>query len=365
MMNEAMRFEQLNPHSCKTYVIGDSSSKEVIIIDPVLDHFIDYQKLLELHDLTLVTVIDTHTHADHISSASSLRDITGCDYMMHKKAPAGCISDRVWEGVKFKIGKIPVKIIETPGHTEDSISLILPDRIFTGDALFLDDGGAGRDDLPGGDAEKHWKTLRRFKELPENLVVFPAHDYRNRTPSSLAEQKLSNPHLIDRSKEEFIHYIEDLRLGPAEWMKDVLKANYSCARDPNAAWIPADHSACELKGTLAHGVNDLVVDEVLPEKLKSILDSNTRPLILDVREPKELSGKWGRLEGILNIPIEELIGKLSELDAYKNKQVVTVCRSGARAYTAGQILKQSGFSNVSVLKGGMKAWRSKIGKIDS
>jgi glyoxylase-like metal-dependent hydrolase (beta-lactamase superfamily II)/rhodanese-related sulfurtransferase len=357
MVGYGMRFQQLNPFSCKTYVIGDSSSNEVILVDPVLDHFKDYREYLEDHGLILVRVIDTHTHADHISSASSLRDITSCDYMMHKKAPAGCISTRVGEGYEFKLGEVHIKVIETPGHTEDSISLILPDRILTGDALFLDDGGAGRDDLPGGDPSKHWETLKLFGALPEELVVFPAHDYRNRTPSSLGTQKRTNPHLKDRTKEEFIHYIEDLRLGPAEWMKDVLSANYACARDPNAAWIPADISPCEIKGTLSHGVNDLVVDEIIPEKLKDIMGTKAEPLLLDVREPKELSGKLGKLEGIMNIPIGELIKNLPELENYMDRQIVTVCRSGARAYTAAQILKQSGYSDVSVLKGGMKSWR--------
>jgi rhodanese-related sulfurtransferase len=140
-------------------------------------------------------------------------------------------------------------------------------------------------------------------------------------------------------------------------MKDVLKANYACATDPNAAWVPTDHSACEIKGTLSHGVNDVVVDEITVGNLRELIENKTKPLLLDVREPKELMGKYGKLEGILNIPIGDLVKKLPDMKTFKDHKIVTVCRSGARAYTAAQILKQSGHSDVVVLKGGMKAWR--------
>jgi glyoxylase-like metal-dependent hydrolase (beta-lactamase superfamily II)/rhodanese-related sulfurtransferase len=357
-----MRFEQLNPHSCKTYVIGDDDSKEIIMVDPVLDHFKDYLDYLEKHGLELLRVVDTHTHADHISGCAALSDITGCDYLMHDLAPAGCVTERVHEGQEFNIGTIRIKVIDTPGHTKDSLSLILTDRIFTGDALFLDDGGAGRDDLPGGDPSQHWETLEKFKALSEDLVVYPAHDYRNRNPSNLGNQKKTNPHLKNRSKEEYVEYIEDLRLGPAEWMKDVLSANYACARDPKAAWVPVDAPACEIKGTLEHGVNDIVAEEISPQTLNDMLESEKAPVLLDVRLSLELKGKLGHLDGIVHIPIRKLTSGLQKLDQYKDSHIVTVCRSGKRAYTAAQILKQAGFEHVSVLSGGMMAWRKSFGE---
>jgi glyoxylase-like metal-dependent hydrolase (beta-lactamase superfamily II)/rhodanese-related sulfurtransferase len=360
-----MRFEQLNPHSCKTYLIGQDDLNEVVLIDPVLDHFKDYQKYLKDNDLKLKMVIDTHTHADHISGCAALKDITDCDYLMHDLAPARCANLRIHEGQKFNIGNIPVTIIHTPGHTRDSISLILPDRIFTGDALFLDDGGAGRDDLPGGDAAQHWVTLEKFKSLPGELVVYPAHEYRNRQPSSLNKQKKINPHLRNRTRDEFIRYIEDLRLGPADWMKDVLKANYACARDPKAAWVPTDFAACEIKGTLEHGVNDIIVEDISPQNLKEILDSKEQIILLDVRQKKELGGELGHLDGIKHIPISELTKKLSDLEDFKNRHIITVCRSGHRAHTAAQILKQTGFPYVSVLDGGMIAWRKIFGNMNN
>ena len=351
-----MTFRQLNPHACRTYLIGTNESNDIALVDPILDHLNDYIELLQQENLNLKYVIDTHTHADHISCGPALKDITGCEYILHDNGPSKCVTSRIRDGSTLDIMGIKVNIMYTPGHTKDSVSLIFPDRILTGDALFLDDAGAGRDDLPGGDPGEHWESLQKFLKLPEHLIVYPAHEYRNRQPSSLGQQKQTNPHLKPRTKEDYIKYIEDLRLGPADWMKDVLKANYACARDPKAAWIPVDVPACEVKGTLDHGVNDIDVQPISVEELKQQMDSGETPILLDVREEKELVGELGHLSGIKHIPIGTLTGRLNELEGDKDKEIVTVCRSGARAYTAAQIMKQVGFKNISVLDGGMLRW---------
>jgi glyoxylase-like metal-dependent hydrolase (beta-lactamase superfamily II) len=156
----AMTFRQLNPHSCKTYLIGTPGSNEVALVDPVLDHLNDYMKLLKDGNLKLRYVIDTHTHADHISCGPALKDITSSDYIMHENAPSKCITRRLQDGSELDLMGIRVNVLYTPGHTKDSVSLVFPDRILTGDALFLDDGGAGRDDLPGGDPAEHWESLQ-------------------------------------------------------------------------------------------------------------------------------------------------------------------------------------------------------------
>ena len=349
--------EQLNPHSCRSYLIRIENSQDVALIDPVLEHVNDYINLLKNKNYRLTHVIDTHTHADHISGGAALKDITDCEYIMHKNSPVQCVSSRIDDGFEWKLfDSIPVKVLYTPGHTSDSISLIFPDRIFTGDALFLDDGGAGRDDLPGGDPGAHWESFAKFRALPEDIIVYPAHDYRNRKPSSLKQQKETNPHLKERSKEEFIKYLEDLRLGPADWMKDVLNANYSCARDPKAAWIPVDTPACEVKGTLDLGVNEIQVMSIPPEVLKQKMQSDISLTLLDVREAHELSSELGHIEGIIHIPIGNLAHRISEIEHHMDREIITVCRSGARAFTAAQILTKAGFTKVSVLAGGMIAW---------
>lgn len=352
--------EQLNPHACRSYLVGAEGSSQVALIDPVLDHLGDYRRLLQERKLQLVQVVDTHTHADHISGCAALKDLYDCPYMMHEDSPARCADFRVHDGFSWECLGAPVQVLHTPGHTRDSMCLVFSQWVFTGDTLFLDEGGAGRDDLPGGDAGKHWESLRRLEGLAEDLLVLPAHDYRNRQPASLGKQKRVNPHFRERTREQFVQYLEDLRLGPADWMKDVLKANYACARDPKAAWIPVDTPACEVKGTLAGGVNEVEVDALSAGDLGRRLASAHPPLLLDVRESSELSGPLGQIDGVVHIPIGVLSHRLQELEgaAASGQGIVTVCRSGARAHTAAQILKVAGYARVSVLEGGMIAWNA-------
>ncbi len=355
-MKSDIEFIQLNPHACRTYLFRARGIEEAVLVDPVLEHVPEYVERLKDEGLRLTHVIDTHTHADHISGGPSLKDRTGCEYVMHTSAPAHCVSLFVTDRQQLELAGIPVEILHTPGHTGDSICLVLPDRVLTGDTLFLGAAGAGRDDLPGGDPGAHWESLQRILALPESLVVYPAHEYRDREPASLAEQRVENPHLHPRSKSEFVKYLEDLKLGPADWMKDVLKANYACARDPKAAWIPVDVPACEIKGTLDHGVNDIQVAVMPVEELKRRVDGGSAPLLLDVREAPELSGELGHLPGAQHIPVGELGHRLDELGQDHDREIVTICRSGGRAHTAAQILMQAGFGRVLVLKGGMNEW---------
>lgn len=351
----AMRFDQLNNTSCKTYLLGGDSTS-LILIDPVLEGVDNYIEYIDKNQLQISAVIDTHSHADHISGAAVLKDRIDCGYVMHENAPSQCVTLRVKEGDIIEIADVKLEILETKGHTNDSISLIWGDKLFTGDALFLDDGGAGRDDLPGGDSAKHWETLEKFKKLPENLIVYPAHDYRNREPSSLANQKKTNPHLKERTKQEFVNYLDDLRLGPADWMKNVLKANYTCAHDLSAAWIPIDAPSCEIKGTLDVGINELLVESITAERLAESIENNENPVMIDVREPIELRQKIGHIEDVTNIPIGKLVASLDKLEDKKEEEIIIVCRSGSRAQTAAKIMMKAGFRHPLVLMGGMVAW---------
>ncbi|MPM13503.1 Hydroxyacylglutathione hydrolase [bioreactor metagenome] len=354
-----MYTEQLNPDSCRTYLVG--SEDHIILIDPVLNYLEKYLELLKAKNLTLTHVIDTHTHADHISAGPSLRDASGCEYVMHENAPAQCVSIRVKDGDIMKLDGITIRFLYTPGHTKDSISLIIENQFFTGDFLFLDDAGAGRDDLPGGNPSDHWESLQKLAQLPDSIVVYPAHDYRSRQPSSLGNQKKTNPHLKQRTKEEFIQYLEDLQLGPADWMADVLKANYSCAKSLDGVWIPEDVPACEIKGTMDKTVSQIPVSHISPPELADKLRLEQKPMLIDVRESNELTGDLKALPSVVNIPIGSLASSLPSLDAKKNEEIIVICRSGARATTGAQILLKAGFSNVKVLEGGMLAWKKAFG----
>lgn len=352
-----MLFEQLNPHACRTYLIGDERSREAVLIDPVLEHVEDYLKTLDQRKFTLTHVIDTHTHADHLSGGAALKDEVSCQYVMHQKAPARCVTFHLTDGFECRLGETPVKVMTTPGHTKDSITLVLEDRVLTGDVLFLDDAGAGRTDLPGGDPGEHWDSMQRVLGLSDHLIVYPAHEYRGRQPSSMRDQKLRNPNLQPRTKQAYIDYLEGLKLGPADWMKDVLKANYACARDPKSAWIPVDVPACEIKGTMALGANDQQVAVIPAEEVKRELDAGTRLFVLDVRDPHELREELGHIKGATNIPVGALAHRLAELESHRGREIVTVCKAGGRAHTAAQILMQAGFPMVHVMMGGMMGWK--------
>jgi rhodanese-related sulfurtransferase len=150
-----------------------------------------------------------------------------------------------------------------------------------------------------------------------------------------------------------------MKLGAADWMKDVLKANYECTRDTKAAWIPIDAPACEIKGTMSSGVNEQQVPTIPVAEVKRRIMGNQLDgtVILDVREPAELKGELGAIPGVINIPVGQMSQRLSKLEKYKEKEIITVCRSGGRAHTAAAILLQAGFRKVFNISGGMKAFR--------
>lgn len=352
-----MTFKQLNDDACKTYLLADEATKEAVLIDPVIIYSQKYIELLKNNSYKLTHVIDTHTHADHITAAPVLVDATGCEYVMCSKAPAGCVTKKVEEGDIIKAAGTEFRFIFTPGHTGDSLSVVSENRFFTGDFLFLDDGGAGRDDLPGGDPSDHWESFQKLNSLPDNLIVYPAHDYRERTPSELGTQKKNNPHLKSKSKSEFVEYINDLKLGPADWMYDVLKANIDCTRDPNAAYIPNDSPACEVMGTLDPDLADIEAGSIDAKKLKTIIDAGDPVTMLDVREAYELSDNLGHIKGVINIPIGSLMKHLNKIGNEKEQKIVVICRSGARADFAAKELLKAGYLDVKVLSGGMIAYR--------
>jgi sulfur dioxygenase len=367
---EIMIMESLHLHACKSYLLADGEEGFAALIDPVLEHFGDYLNLIRKRRFTLTHVIDTHTHADHISAGAALKDALRCAYVMHEKASSACVNEPVRDGDVLHVGKLRVAVLHMPGHTPDSICLKAGQVFFTGDFLFLDDAGAGRDDLPGGDAGMHWESLQKTMDLPDSLIVHPAHEYHGRKPSTLGRQRHTNPHLKARTREEFIRYINEVRLVPKEWMKMEIRSNQASAMNPRSSWIPADLAACEIQGTMDVNVNTLSVDQIEASALKEMLDSRrnrrhaqglagtggSAVLLLDVREPPELDSPEGQISGVVNMPIGQLPRRLGELDKFRDKPVITICHSGSRAATVARMLTASGFRSVQVLGGGMHAW---------
>lgn len=351
-----LTFEPLTQLGCMSYLIASPEDKQAWIVDPSLKEAEQYVAMLKERGFKLQAVIDTHAHADHLSAGARLMDITGCHYIMHESAKPKDVTDRLKEGAEMTLGGVNARFIHTPGHTEDSMCILLGDKLLTGDTLFLDDGGAGRCDLPGGSAGDHFDSLQKLLAMPDSLVVYPGHDYRGRKPSTLGEQKQRNPFFKPKTRDQYIHFLEELKLGPAEWMKAVLEANFACTRDPKAVDIPQGVSACEVMGTMSACASNQEIQYISAKELKERMDSGWKPLLLDVRETPELTAELGHLPGIKHISVREIACRLDEVEQHKNDEIISICKLGGRAKTAAQVMSEAGFQKVIVLTGGMTAW---------
>jgi sulfur dioxygenase len=358
-------FEQLNPGHHRTYLIADEESREAMLIDPVYDRVEKYVERLHALGLRCTLAVDTHTHADHVSGCRQLAKKLRCEYIMHELARAKCVNRRVTHGDILTLGEMPIDVIHTPGHAADNITLIVEGRLMVGDVLFI--GGAGRSDLPGGDPDEHWHTLHRiFQSFPDNTLFFPAHDYHGRDFSSLGHERRNNPHFEHKDRYSYVRWQEDRKTPVPAWVNKVIEANFQCIPLPPEERPVDDVSTCESWGGLPY----LADIEVLPKELGVItlherFDRGKPPiLILDVREEEEFKGHLGHIEGAYHMPIDQMEGRMGEIDAFKHSEIVTVCRSGGRSMTAAALLKSQGFEDVKSLRGGMIAWNSRGYRID-
>lgn len=355
-----MIFKQLNTGPCRTYLIASAKTREAVLVDPLLDHVEDYLRLLEQEQWRPVYIIDTHTHADHLSGGAALLDHLNIPYVMHALAKPQCVNHRVRDGDCIQVGDVSIFCRHTPGHTSDSMTLVVADKLLTGDFLFIGEGGAGRTDLPSGDPGEHFDSLQKLREFADHYLVFPAHDYHGQAYSTLGQERRTNPRLQFDSRDEYVRWLSNLALPPVEWMKEVLNANYACTRDPNAAWIPKDLPACEVKGTVSEGEADCPVVTISPEQAQYKWQTGDDAVfVLDVRTEEEYWGELGHIPGAYLLPVQELPCRLHELEPYRGKCILTVCRSGVRSAKAARILMQAGFAQVLSVTGGMLAWNER------
>src|SRR6478735_3623874 len=199
-----MIFRQLfdNVSSTYSYLLASRGGGEALIIDPVLERVDRYIQLLNELDLRLVKAVDTHLHADHITGIGALRDRTRCITVMGEQSKADVVSMRVVDGEKLEIEGVSLDVIYTPGHTDDSYSFVMPDRVFTGDTLLI--RGTGRTDFQNGDPRQQYDSIfGKLLKLPESTLLFPAHDYKGDTVSTIGEEKAFNPRLRVRSVDEY------------------------------------------------------------------------------------------------------------------------------------------------------------------
>ncbi|NTX14469.1 MBL fold metallo-hydrolase [Myxococcus sp. CA051A] len=223
-----MIFRQLfdSESSTYTYLLGDESTGQAVLIDAVLEQVDRDLQLVRELDLTLTHVFDTHVHADHVTASGALRARTRCTVVGGVRG-AACADVQVHHGDHLRIGQLDFQVLATPGHTDDSVSYLLGDRVFTGDALLV--RGNGRTDFQNGDASQLYDSVTRVLfGLPDTTLVYPAHDYKGRTVTSIAEEKRHNPRVAGKSREEFIRIMEHLDLPKPKKLDVAVPANRAC-----------------------------------------------------------------------------------------------------------------------------------------
>ncbi|MES0873153.1 MBL fold metallo-hydrolase [Sinimarinibacterium thermocellulolyticum] len=219
--------------STYTYLLASGPGREALIIDPVKERTADYLAVINALGLKLVRAIDTHTHADHITGLGDLRDATGCVTIMGEFTKAQCVSQHVKEGETLDVDGLRLKALYTPGHTDESFSFVLgaerPRAVFTGDVLLI--RGTGRTDFQNGDPRKSWDSIvNKLFRLPDETTVYPAHDYKGWTASSIGEEKRHNPRLAGKTEAEFIEIMNNLKLPNPKLMDVAVPANLACGK---------------------------------------------------------------------------------------------------------------------------------------
>jgi sulfur dioxygenase len=347
-----MLFRQLlDPEtSTYTYLLADETTRDAVIIDPVLDRIERDVGLIHDLGLRLAYALDTHVHADHVTALGSLRERLGARTVISEAAGVGCADVLVKDGDTLRFGAHGLEVLETPGHTSGCLSYVTTDRAmaFTGDALLI--RGCGRTDFQGGDARQLYQSVHdKLFTLPLHTLIYPGHDYQGRTVTSVDEERRLNPRLGDRkTPAEFASIMCELALAYPTRMDVALPRNVRCGMAivtgepaPSKRWAPVELSAGG-------------IPEVAPEWVAAHRDELR---LIDVREPDELTGELGHIPGVEPMPLAQVPGPLAT--APGDRPIVFVCRSGGRSGKAALAIIELGFAQVASMRGGMIAWNQR------
>jgi len=341
-----MLFRQLfdSTSSTYSYLIASRRGGEALIVDPVLERVGHYLRLIQELDLRLVKAVDTHLHADHITALGALRDRTHCVTAMGEQSKVDVVSMRLADGDTLRIEGIALDVLYTPGHTDDSYSFLMGDRVFTGDTLLI--RGTGRTDFQNGDARAQYESLfGRLLRLPDETLVYPAHDYKGDTVSTIGEEKRWNPRLQVRSAEEYAALMENLHLPNPKMMDVAVPANMqqglAQAEIARRGWAL---SAAESVALL--GRRDVT--------------------FVDLRERAERE-KHGSIPGALHAPYGDLVenlrpgGMLHGIAEAAGGSLLFYCAFGERSAMAVQAAQDAGLASARHVEGGMAAWKAAKG----
>ena len=329
-----------------SYLMASRRGGEALIIDPVLEKVDRYLQLVNELDLKLVKAVDTHLHADHVTGLGALRDRTHCVTIMGEQTKADVVAMRVADSDKVTIEGVCLDVIYTPGHTDDSYSFLMGDRVFTGDTLLI--RGTGRTDFQNGDARAQYDSIfNRLLKLPDETLVYPAHDYKGDTVSTIGEERRYNPRLQVRSVDDYVALMANLKLPNPKMMDVAVPANM--------------HVGLHQEELAKQG---------LSLSARGAIECLGRPdvLLVDLRETGERT-KHGMIAGALHAPypaIEDNLrpgGMLREVAAATGRRIVFVCAYGERSAMAVQAAQDAGLTTAAHIEGGMDAWKKAGGPV--
>jgi glyoxylase-like metal-dependent hydrolase (beta-lactamase superfamily II)/rhodanese-related sulfurtransferase len=332
--------------STYSYLLASRPGGEALIVDPVLEKVERYLQLLRELDLVLVKAVDTHLHADHITALGALRDKTHCITVMGEQTKADVVSVRLADGDKLTIEGLVLDVVYTPGHTDDSYSFVMTDRVFTGDTLLI--RGTGRTDFQNGDAGQQYDSIFGcLLKLPSETLVYPAHDYKGETVSTIGEEKAFNPRLKVKSREEYVELMQNLKLSNPKMMDVAVPANMH---------IGFHQEEIARKGWAFSAAEALA------------LVGKPDVALIDLRERPERE-RHGIIPGALHVPyttLQENIaagGMLHELATATSKRLVFYCAFGERSAMAVQAAQDAGIVCARHIQGGLDAWRKASGPV--
>jgi glyoxylase-like metal-dependent hydrolase (beta-lactamase superfamily II)/rhodanese-related sulfurtransferase len=352
------------PSSTYTYLLGDADAAEAVLIDPVFENVRRDAALLRELGLRLVTTLDTHVHADHVTGAWLLKQRCGSQIGLARVAGAEQVDRALQDGDRIAFGARHLEVRATPGHTSGCLTFVLDDHslAFTGDSLLI--RGCGRTDFQQGSAAQLYRSVQdRILSLPPATLLYPAHDYRGVTVTSVAEEKRFNPRLGgDVNASDFTGYMNNLGLPHPRLMDIAVPANLRCGRpdgDGDGSAGSGEEPAWAALTFTFSGIWE-IQPNALEERLSGTHGGEIQ--VIDVREPAEFSDALGHLHNARLLPLSQLSACSAEID--RQRPVVTVCRSGARSAQAVVMLQKAGWRDVANLAGGMLRWRAESLPVD-
>jgi sulfur dioxygenase len=339
MKNDVIFYQLFEAESSTyTYILADKTTKEAAIIDPVLETVDRDLKLIEEAGLKLKYVLDTHVHADHITGAGVIRERTGVKTALSQHAGVECADLSLRDGDELKLGGQVIKVLETPGHTNTCLTYVFDDMAFTGDALLI--RGCGRTDFQQGSSDKLFSSVHeKIFTLPPETRVYPGHDYRGQTSSTVELERKWNPRLgMSRTQAEFTKIMSELKLANPKKIHEAVPANMACGRRVEAR---------QLLPQVVDGIPEITCEKV-HDKLGKVR-------LIDVRGKDEFSAELGHIAGAELMTLGAELTQFLE-NGNRAEEIVFVCRSGGRSGTATTESQKLGYKMTMNMVGGMLKW---------